>query len=350
MRVSRVCWLTFLCLVGYLAERAWGGELRVYNFNMAGGYVMRHPVTQEVFLPWAERVKQRTGGRVQIAYFPPNALGAELEHFEMVRKGRADIGHNYFARNPGRFLVSGVADLPEPGASPPEASVALWRMGRDIPEMRNEFAEVKILSFHVSASAQFCWGGSEKITGASQARGKKILVADGDAARVARYLGASPFIIPRSDFGFSLARNIADGCVLPVDGLRALNMSGQIKGLTLSGHSYNGWWLAMSLAAWNSLPPDLQRILEEESGEKLAYLIGQCLAASERAELDSLAAEGLALYKPEGAELNEWREQALVSLKEEWFRRMHERRLPAQRIFDESRAILRQNRGGHGHQ
>ncbi|MCL1889232.1 MAG: hypothetical protein FWF99_01845, partial [Desulfovibrionaceae bacterium] len=337
MRVSRICWFTLLCLASYWPESSWAGDLRIYNFNMSGGYALRHPVTQEVFLPWAERVRQRTGGRVQIAYFPPNALGPELEHFEMVRKGRVDIGHNYFARNPGRFLVSGVADLPEPGVSPPEASVALWRMVKDIPEMRHEFAEVKILSFHVSAPAQFCWGSSEKIARAGQARGKKILVADGDAARVARHLGASPFIIPRSDFGFSLARNMADGCVLPVDGLRALNMSGQIKGLTLSGHSYNGWWMAMSLDAWNSLPKDLQRILEEESGEKLAYLIGQGLAAGERAELDSLAAEGLALYEPEEADRDEWREQALVSLKEEWFRRMRERRLPAQRIFDESR-------------
>jgi TRAP-type C4-dicarboxylate transport system substrate-binding protein len=324
-----------LFLLPALLSPAGAAENAVYNLNMAGGYALRHPVVKNVFLPWIERIKQRSGGRINISYFAPNTLGAEEDCFTLTRKGHIDIGHNQIARHPQLFPVSSAADLPGRFSHPPSASVALWRTYNNIPEMQLEFAGVKLLSLHTSAPAQFCWAGDMDVLLPEQVKGRKILVGSADQARVVHNMGGTPLITPVSDFQNSLARGLADGCVLPLESMRALTTGKGLKSVTIGAYSLRSWWIAMSLEAWNKLPPDLQRIVEEESGEKLAYLSGVAVMEAERGEEDYLKAGGVRLNYVEEKKAALWLEYTLPPLKKEWFRKMTAHGLPAQRIFDE---------------
>ena len=326
--------LALLLLLALLSP-AGAAENTVHNLNMAGGYALHHPVTKTVFLPWIERIRQRSEGRLNITYFAPDTLGAEEDYFDLTRQGHIDISHNQIARHQRLFPVSSATELPGRFSHPPPASVALWRMYGNIPEMRREFAEVKLLSLHTSAPAQFCWAVAVDVLLPEQVKGRKILVGNADHARVVRNMGGIPLITPVSDFQNSLARRLADGCVLPLESIRALTTGKALKSVTLGAYSVRSWCIAMNLKTWNRLPPDLQQIVEEESGEKLAYLSGVAAMEAERIEEDYLKANGVRLNYVEEKKAALWLDYALPPLKKEWFRKMTTRGLPAQRIFDE---------------
>jgi TRAP-type C4-dicarboxylate transport system substrate-binding protein len=339
--ILRYFFPAFLCLSSAGAEALAAGN-GTYNLILAGGYAREHRLVREVFLPWAARIGERTGGKVNITYFPPNVLGPEREHFELVLKGRVDIGHNFFARNPGSFPVSSVADIPGPSQNPAEASLALWRMVQSVPETKEEYAGVKLLALHVSAPGRFCWTAAEAPTAPVQLKGKKLLVDNGETARMIRSLGGNPLVIPKADFQLYLSRGLAEGCVLPLDELRALKVIGTLKSITLEPQNTRGWWLAMSLRTWNGLPPEYREIIEEESGEKLSFLSGSAIMAEERSEAALLEAEGLRIARPGAAEKAEWLELTAASFRAGWFRRMAERKLQSRRILDESMEIRRE--------
>ncbi len=312
---------------------------KVFNLNMTGGYMDKHPTVQNAFLPWAERIRQRTGGKVNITYFNPNTLGPEIEHFELTRKGQIDIGHNTFARNPGRHLVSTVADIPSQYTFPPAASVAMWRMYNEIPEMKKEYESVKLLAVHSSAPTQFNWVIDADITKVADLKGKKLLVNSGEFARMVRNMGGNPLIVPVTDYYLSLSRKMADGCVLPIAPLRSFKISEALKTITVNSVSIGGWWIAMNMDVWNSLPKEYQTIIEEESGEKLSYMGGRSIWDGDQADIEVLKKDGVRLNYPTPEERIGWIDQAIPAFKDEWFKKMEQRKLPAQRIFDDANRI-----------
>lgn len=315
---------------------------KVYNLNMTGGYMMQHPTVQNAFIPWAARIKERTGGKVNITYFNPNTLGPEAEHLELTKKGQIDIGHNHFARNPGRLLVSSVGDIPCEYTHPPAFSVALWRMYHEIPEMRKEYEGIKILGFHSSAPSQFNWAIDVDITSVKDVKGKKLLVSSGEQAKMVRSMGGNPMIIPVVDFYLSLSRNMADGCVLPTAPLRSFKISESLKSITVNSYTVAGWWIGINQSLWDSLPAEYQKIIEEESGEKLSYWGGRSIWDGDLADAEILKKDGIRFNRPSQAELDDWLKMATPAFKDEWFKKMGQRKLPAQKIYDQAMQIRKE--------
>ncbi len=315
---------------------------KVYNLNMTGGYMDRHPTVQNAFLPWAARIKARTGGKVNITYFNPNTLGPEGENFELTKKGQIDIGHNHFARNPGRLLVSSVGDIPTEFTNPPAFSVALWRMFNEMPEMAKEYEGIKVLAFHSSAPVQFDWVIDANITKVADVKGKKLLVSSGEQAKMVRNMGGNPMIIPVTDYYLSLSRNMADGCVLPIAPLRSFKISEALKSITVCSYAVSGWWIGMNQALWNSLPKEYQDIIMEESGEKLSYMGGRSIWDGDQADVKLLQEQGIKMNYPSPEERAEWIKLATPAFKDEWFKKMAQRKLPAQEIFDKAYQIRKE--------
>jgi TRAP-type C4-dicarboxylate transport system substrate-binding protein len=312
---------------------------QVFNFRMSGVHSLMHPAVQRAILPWAARVRLRTGGRVNIMYVNPDTLGPEIENFDLVRKGALDIGHNALARNAGRFLVSTVVDIPGGPVSPAAASVAMWRIYNETPDINLEFGAVKLLALHSSSPLQFIWTIDADITRSAQIKGKKILAPNGQIARMVRNFGGNPLIMPVADFALSFSRGMAEGCALPLVEVNDYKLFENVKSVTLGGLSSSGYWIAMNRAAWDSLPAEFQKIIEEESGEKLSYLCGRAIAEGEDEALPLLQQQKVRLNPVSREEKAEWLRLTAPAYQEEWFRKMERRNLPAQRIFDQAQRI-----------
>lgn len=319
-------------------------ENGLHVLSLAGAHAREQRVVREVFLPWAARIKQRTAGKVEILYFAPGELGAGRDNFELTRRGSADLGQDGFSRHAERFPVSAVVNMSEQPAPPQELSLALWRMAGDIPELGREYAGVKLLALYASAPARFCWAVEGEGRGPGRLQGGRLLVENGEEARLARALGGNPQVAPSRDFSLYLARGLANGCVLPLETLRELKAAESIKQVMPAGTPAPGWWLGMNLEKWNALPQEYQRIIEEESGEKLSYLAGLSFYEGERQEELRLEAEGVVVLRPTADERAEWM-SAVAASRAYRLRKAEALGLPARRIWEDSLRLRREAAG-----
>ena len=81
--------------------------------------------TPEVFQPWIEDVKRVTEGRVDVRILP-KPVGGPAQHWELVRKGIADITWGNFTYEPDRFKALWFSEMPFIGTNAEASSVALW--------------------------------------------------------------------------------------------------------------------------------------------------------------------------------------------------------------------------------
>jgi TRAP-type C4-dicarboxylate transport system substrate-binding protein len=71
-----------------------------------------HVVAKTGIVPWADAVKQASGGSITIQIFPAQQLGQAKDHFDMAKDGVADITFFNPGYQAGRFPIAGAAELP----------------------------------------------------------------------------------------------------------------------------------------------------------------------------------------------------------------------------------------------
>ena len=108
-------------------------------------------------------------------------------------------------------------------------------------------------------------------------KGMKIRCT-GMAAKIVQALGATPVAMPMGDTYDALSRGVVDGSMAPQEALQGWKW-GEVVKFTIEnfGSSYStGMFVVMNKEKWNSLPPDIQKIIEQineeyvdEAGERL---------------------------------------------------------------------------------
>ena len=140
---------------------------------------------------------------------------------------------------------------------------------------RREFDQVKVL-FLLSASPGLLHT-KRPVRRLEDLSGMKVRCLGGNAAKVLKALGAVPIVIPTGDTYDALRKGIVDGVVAAWDSLETLKWGEILPYTTVSRYAAVGapGFVVMNKAKWESLPPDLQKIIDEmsdEYAEKLSRL------------------------------------------------------------------------------
>lgn len=333
--------LALLCMFAFSTQAAAADE-KIYKLNMTTQYMEKHPVVQNVWLPWAETIKKETNGRVEITFFNPGTLCPEPEHFEATRKGQIDIGHNPTGRNQGRLPISVIADTPNVMTTPMAGAAAMWKLYQETPELQAEYKGIKIFAMHTSAPnvVDFAKGEAKKL---EDMKGKRILVNNGENARMMRNLGANAIVTPVPDFYLSLSRNMADACYLPIAPLRSFKIDETLKSITVCNLSMGAFWFGMNEGVWNSLPKDIQAVFDKHTGLEFSIAIGQALYDGDQKDSKTLAANGVVLNKVTPQERQRWVKACEAEATKTWFKTMEQRKIKnAKQIHDRALAIFKE--------
>ena len=100
-------------------------------------------VNQKVFLPWAEMIEKKSGGKLKVTVFAGGVLGKPADHWDMGQNGVVDISwgtHNYTS---GRFPLTSAMDLPFLTNSAKGGSRALHEFY--LKHLQKEHEKVKVL-------------------------------------------------------------------------------------------------------------------------------------------------------------------------------------------------------------
>ncbi len=215
-------------------------------------------------MSWANEVEKRTDGRVKINVYPGGTLTKANQCYDGVVKGISDIGMSCFAYTRGRFPLMEAVDLPN---GYPNGQVATHVATEFYKRMKpEELSDVKVLYIHAHGPGLL--HTKKPVRKLEDIKGMKIR-STGLSAKVAKALGGVPVAMPQPATYEALQKGVVEGTFAPIETLKGWKQAEVIKYTTdCTGVGYTtAMFVVMNLNKWNSLPKNIQKIIEEVSKE-----------------------------------------------------------------------------------
>ena len=248
---------------------------------------------QKNAIPWCEKIKKESKGRLQCQIYPSMQLGGTpAQLFDQARDGVADIIWTVPTYQAGRFTKSEVFELPFMVKSAEKGSQAMWDYVHK--NSMDEFKGTKLIFTHVHDGSQLHFG-SKSVKTLEDLKGLKIRSPNRIGAKTLAALGAIPVQMPIPAVPESIAKAVLDGASLPWEVMPSLKLNEICKTSTEVGpnhakHANAIFVFAMNQAKYDSLPADLKKVIDNNSGIETSKWVGKIwdegVAASRKLSLD----------------------------------------------------------------
>ncbi|WP_420324791.1 TRAP transporter substrate-binding protein [Mameliella sp.] len=297
-------------------------------------------VPKQVLDVWADKVEADSNGRIEIERYPSMQLGGTPpELMDQAIDGIADIVWTVVGYTPGRYPSTEVFELPFMVSDARAASYAYWKMFEEHME-DGEFADLKILGTWVHGPGMF--HTNEPVRVPSDLEGMKIRGGSRLVNDLLTRVGAEPIGMPVPAVSEALSKGVLDGTTIPWEVTSALKVPELVTNHTeFDGPAlYNlTFVLAMNKDIYESMPEDLQKVIDDNSG--LAFSI---FAGGTQADADGPARQiavdlGNNIFTVTEEEAKKW--DALVNpIYETWVADMQEKGIDGQALIDQARALM----------
>ncbi len=291
--------------------------------------------------PWADKVMKESNGRIKITIFPAMQMGGKPPQlFDQVRDGVADVVWTVPGYTRGRFPITEVFELPFVAGSAEATSQAAWEFYGKY--MQDEYKDVHPILIHTHAPGQFHMR-DKPIKTLADLKNTKVRAPTRTINEALKVVGATPVGMPVPAVSQALSKGVVDGAMLPYEVTLPLKVHQLVKYHTEIGGDrgiYTAMFLfAMNKDKYNSLPADLKKVIDNNSGLALAKQIGMTW---DKADLPGRAAaekRGNQFNTIEGAELERWK-QATQPVIDNWIKAMNKRGLNGQQMYDDAKALV----------
>lgn len=221
-------------------------------------------VQAKLAVEWADEIKKRTGGQVQITVFSGGALTKADQCYQGVVDGVSDIGMSAFAYTRGRFPLLEGLDLP---VGYPDG-ISATRMANALTAKFKPAETQDTKMIYVHAHGPGVLATKKPVAKLEDLKGLKIR-ATGFCAKVVESLGGSPVSMPQGETYEALQKGVVDATFCPVETLKGWKQGEVINCLTDSrciGYT-TAFFVAMNKGKWDALPADVQKTIESVSAE-----------------------------------------------------------------------------------
>ncbi len=299
------------------------------------------PAHADYLQPWAERVGEQSGGRIEVQIYPAMQLGGGPPAlFDQAREGVVDLVWTLTGYTPDRFPKSEVFDLPFLPVSAEATSQAAYEFYQS--HLLDEFEDVHVLMVHTHGPGLLHVKG-DGIRTLDDLEGLRLRGPTRMTTRLLQALGASPVGMPVPQVPEALSRGVIDGTILPWEVTRPLRVAELVDSHTnFSGDRglYTTLFVfAMNKAAYDGLPGDLRAVIDANSGIAEAREMGRVMDAADAPAYDLAESRGNALIVLDEAETVRWREasEAVVAA---WTAEMDERGLDGEGLVRDAVALV----------
>jgi len=316
------------CTPGLAADK------KPIKLKLSNGYPARHPMAVKGFGGWAKMVEEKTNNRVKIALFPGNTLTKINEAYDATIAGVADIAMTVPGYAAGRFPLSPAVNLPMVFPSSTVASRVTWELYEKFPAIQAEFSEVKVLFFYCTPPYEM-HTVKKAINTSEDLKGLQIRASDPISAKVIESLGATPVAISMPEAYMGLQKGVLDGLVSPFGPMRGLKTANVTHYHTTNANLFNNVFaIVMNLKKWNSLPPDIQKIIEDVSGAAAAERFGTIFDKTSEPDINYMKKQGDTFITLTPEEKKKWT-AAILPIRDKWIRDRTAKGLPADKVVSE---------------
>ena len=266
------------------------------TLRMASWLPPQHPWVLDIMVPWIEKVKVATEGRVKIELLSA-PIGPPPAHFNFAVKGIADITYGVHNYTTGRFSSTQIAELPFLSNSSEVLSIAWQRIyERELLHL-DEHKGTHLLGVFTHGPGQLWF--NKKYESLDDIKGLKVRIGGGIAQSSSKALGLVPLQAPVTKAYELLSGGVADGIQLPSESISFFKLDRIIKqGFIFDGGLYNvSMFLVMNKKKWNKLSQDDQKAINSVSGEALAKMAGKAWDKADDKGIDASLKNGIILKK-----------------------------------------------------
>ena len=296
--------------------------------------------------PWCERIAKESNQRMKCQTYPSMQLGGTPPQlFVQARDGVADVVWTLPGYTAGRFPSVEVFELPFMMQNPEATSKALWDYVGQYAAA--EFKDVKPLAFHVHGDGVFHMT-NKPVRTAADLKGLKLRAPTRMTNKFMALLGATPVSMPVPQVGDALSKGVIDGAVVPYEVVPSVKIQELVKFHSETDPSEPAFYtstfiFAMNKAKYESLPADLKKVIDNNSGQALSGMIGKAFLQAD-AEGKKLTAKNTTNVIPK-AELENWKKLG-QPLTDAWVADMNAKGHNGKEMLDGARALIARHAAG----
>ena len=241
--------------------------LRLHTFLPPVANPVKH-----FLMPWAEKVGKDSNGRIKVQVYPSMQLGGKAEQLlPQVRDGVVDIIWGLPGFTPGVMPKLEIFELPFLHRSTHATVMALQDY---VPKhMQKDFAPYHVLLVHCHAGSLFMT--KDPINKVADFKGMKLRSYSRTNAWILEALGVAPVQVALPELAPMLSKGTVTGSILPYEIAPSVKMQDLTDYFTTLAEpqprlSTAIFTLLMNKAKYDSLPPDLKKVIDDNSGRNLA--------------------------------------------------------------------------------
>jgi len=297
-------------------------------------------IPAKAIVPWAQKVEAESGGRIKIQLFHAMQLGgAPPQLFDQARDGVVDITWTVLGYTPGRFNKSEVFELPFMSGSAEQSSRAFQEYVEKFAA--DEFRDVKLIAVHTHGPGLF--HTKAPVTGLESLRGMKIRGGSRIINNMLTKLGANPVGMPVPAVTEALSKGVIDGTTIPWEVTPALKVSELVKNHTTfagqQGLYTQTFAFSMNRSAYDKLPADLKKVIDNNSGIETAAMFGRAMDEGDKVGRAIAEKAGNNIVALDVAETQRWRRTA-GTVETDWVNEMKGKNIDGAKLAAEARALI----------
>jgi len=300
-----------------------------------------------VFNPWCEKIGKESGGKIKCQIYPAMQLGGTPPQlFDQAKDGVADIVWTVPTYQAGRFLKSEVFELPFMAKNAESGSPALYEFVQK--NSMDEFKGVKILAMHLHDGSLLHFSGKAVKT-LEDVKGLKVRGPTRIGAKFLTALGATPVQMPLPQVPESVSKGVIDGAMVPWEGVPPIKLQEIAKYHTDTSAgaprmSNTIFVIAMNEAKYNSLPPDVKKVIDANSGLDWSKQIGKVFDGTTEPAKKLAAAAGGVFETLSQAEYDRW-VKATDGVNKEWITEISAKGANGEALLNDARALIKKYGG-----
>ncbi len=247
-------------------------------------------INTEGFEPWVKKIEEESNGRLKIEIYPSATLSKPGATYEAAAKGTVDIGMQVQGYTAGRFPLTQVVELPGISNTAEQQTCILYELYND-GAIASEYEDTHLLS--LMGSGQGALHTADKpIRTPEDMKGMRIRQPSVVASHVIDAIGAAPVGMPASDTYTSLQRGVIDGLAFTWQPIQAFKLDELLSHHTNIPFYNSTFVITMNKDKYNSLPDDLKKVIDDNSGVELSKRIARVFDKSNEAAMAAARDKG----------------------------------------------------------
>jgi TRAP-type transport system periplasmic protein len=266
---------------------------------------------------WCLEAEQKTGGKLKCNILP-RGVSAPPGTFDAVKNGVADLSFTVQGYTPGRFVLAQMAEVPFLGNVSEVTSVAYQRIHSKYPAFGAEYPGVKVLAVFTHGPGMM-FNTKRPITKVDDIAGLKFRVGGGMVSEISKNLGMNITLKPAPESYELLSSGVMDGTLFPAESVESFKIDKVVKHVTtFNGGLYNtAFVFMMNQAKYDSLAPDVKKVIDSMSGEYAARMFGLGWDKVDRRGMAFMQAAGVQVTKADATFEKAVRDKTAV-LEDNW--------------------------------